>query len=59
MYEKGWGVQQDSVLALKWYTLADRAGEHTAAEKRDMLVKTMVPAQIAEARRLAQDWKPK
>lgn len=30
-----------------------------AVQNRDMLAKTMTPAQIAEAQRLAAEWKPK
>lgn len=59
MYENGHGVPQDYVQAHKWYNLAGAAGETRAATMRDDLAKKMTSAQIAEAQRLAQEWKPK
>ena len=32
---------------------------HTAGEESDIVAKEMTPAQIAEANRLAREWKPK
>jgi uncharacterized protein len=40
-YDRGEGVRQDHVEAVKWYLLA-----------------RMTPEQIAEAQRLASEWKP-
>jgi len=59
MFHLGLGVPQDFVQAYMWYDLAaaDRI-EHTASF-RDALAKQMTPAQIAEAQKLARDWKPK
>lgn len=59
MYEKGQGVRQDFVQAHMWYNLSAADGEKRAAEARDALAKQMTPAQIAEAQRLAREWKPK
>jgi TPR repeat protein len=59
MYEQGRGVLQDFVQAHKWYNLAAVQGEPRAAEARDALTKQMTPAQIAEAQKLAREWKPK
>jgi TPR repeat protein len=59
MYEEGQGVFQDSVQAHMWYSLAAAHGEQRAAEARDALAKQMTPAQIAEAQKLAREWKPK
>src|SRR5512146_1948589 len=59
MYAQGQGVLQDFVQAHMWYNLAGANGEWKAAEARDSLAKRMTPAQIAEAQRLAQNWKPK
>ncbi len=64
MYEKGRGVLQDYVQAHKWFNLA--ASRHSRGKDRDIavlnrniLAAKMTPAQIAEAQRLAREWKPK
>ena len=67
MYGKGESVPQDSVQAYMWFNLA--ASRYSASEKtemrdlavnnRDGAASTMTPAQIAEAQRLAREWKPK
>jgi len=59
MYEKGQGVTQDYVQAHMWYNLAAERGLKLGKEYRDRLAKKMTPEQIAEARRLAREWKPK
>jgi TPR repeat protein len=59
MYFYGDGVPQDYVLAHMWFNLGAAGGEKKAAELRDMLAKQMTPAQIAEAQKLAREWKPK
>ena len=58
MYDDGQGVRQDIVQAHKWYNLAATNGDKPAAELRDALAKQMTPAQIAEAQKLAREWKP-
>jgi hypothetical protein len=65
MYDKGQGVPQDYVQAHKWYNLAasgfsaasDGRGKDAAAA-RDAVAAKMTPAQIAEAQKLAREWKP-
>jgi len=61
MYEKGQGVPQDYVQAHMWVNLA--ASGSVAVERearaRELLAQKMTPAQIAEAQRLAREWKPK
>ena len=59
MYAEGQGVLQDSVQAHMWYSLAAAQGDQRAAEARDALAKQMTSAQIAEAQKLAREWKPK
>jgi uncharacterized protein len=59
MYARGRGVLQDFIQAHKWYNLSAAHGENRSAELRDALAKEMTPAQIAEAQRLAREWKPK
>jgi hypothetical protein len=58
-YEEGEGVPQNYVLAHMWYTLATAQKLKIAADLRDDLAKKMTPAQIAEAQKLAREWKPK
>ncbi|MBP2679069.1 MAG: hypothetical protein H6Q82_2134, partial [Deltaproteobacteria bacterium] len=60
------GVLQDYVLAHKWFNLAASrypASEIDARKKaihnRDLVASKMTPAQIAEAQKLAREWKPK
>ena len=63
MYAKGQGVPQDYVQAHKWINLAaSRASGPDAAKygkARDRVADKMTPAQVAEAQRLAREWKPK
>ncbi len=64
MYGKGQGVAQDYVQAHMWFNLAASRlppGEerHAAVQGRDVAEKRMTPALVAEAQRLARDWKPK
>ena len=57
-YDFGKGVPKDSVEAYKWYNLAAAQGDETAATNRLDLENRMTPEQIAEAQRLARDFKP-
>ncbi len=59
MYERGQGVTQDYVQANMWYNLAAARGQKDAGKFRDSLAEKMTPAQIAEAQRMAREWKPK
>jgi TPR repeat protein len=62
LYGFGKGVPQDLVQALMWYELATEhttgGDKTTIAEMRDDLMGKMTPQQIAEARKLAREWKP-
>jgi TPR repeat protein len=71
MYREGQGVPQDSVRAHMWLNLSaahystnegynDVYGDlrNTAAAYRDELATKMTTEQIAEAQRLAREWKP-
>ena len=62
MYLNGQGVARDEVQAYKWLDLA--AATYTTKSERDEAGKTrdsvathMTPAQIAEAQKLAREWK--
>ena len=57
-YFKGLGVPQDYAIAYMWLNLGAAGGNKDAAKFRDALISNMTPAQIAEAQRLARDWKP-
>jgi len=66
MYAKGMGVRQDYLEAHKWFNLAASRVTASSAKlreisvnARDAVAKHMTPAQIAEAQRLAREWKPK
>jgi TPR repeat protein len=59
MYLFGHGVPQDYVIAHQWLNLAAANGYKTAQEGRDLAAAQMTPAQIAEAQRLAREWKPR
>ena len=58
-YQTGYGVQQDYVQAHMWYNLSATQGWGPAAVSRTILEKAMTPAQVAEAQKLAREWKPK
>ena len=56
-YRDGHGVPQDYVLAHMWMNLAASQDDWFAQGRNDLATK-MTPAQIAEAQRLAREWKP-
>jgi uncharacterized protein len=65
MYYFGQGVPQDYVQAHMWFSLAaqgllasDAELRNLAVTNRDRVVAKMTPAQIAEAQKLAREWKP-
>ncbi len=58
-YAQGRGVPRDYVQAHMWENLAAAQGDEPARKLRDKLAKKMTPAQLAEAQRLAREWKPK
>ena len=57
LYWNGQGVPQDVVLAYMWFSLA-AAHEPDAVEERDLAASQMTSDEIAEAQRLAREWKP-
>ncbi len=64
MYQNGKGVPQDYVQAHLWYTLAASKlipgkTRDQSVKSRDIVTEKMTPAQIAEAQKLAREWKPK
>jgi uncharacterized protein len=58
MYAKGDGVPQDYIRAHLWLSLSAAQGNQKAITAREVAERTMTPVQIAEAQKLARDWKP-
>ena len=52
-------MPQDYVLAHKWLNLAAVEGDKESEKARNLVEKLMTSAEIAEAQRLAREWKPK
>ena len=50
---------ENEVQALVWFNLAVAHGYQRAARDRDALAQGMTPAQVAEAQKLTDEWKPK
>jgi uncharacterized protein len=66
LYANGRGVRQDYVQAHKWFNLAAASYPPTeiesrvkALKNRELVAHKMTPPQLAEAQRLATEWKPK
>jgi hypothetical protein len=70
MYGTGRGVPQDFMLAYMWLNLAAYRAEYSVREEvaeirdnatraRDLTAAQMSPDQIAEAQKMAREWKPK
>ena len=57
LYVKGEGVPQDYVQAHMWSSLSAAQGGGT--NNQDIIAARMTPPQIAEAQKLAREWKPK
>ena len=57
-YDNGLGVPQDRIRSYMWFDLSAAQGREGAAAFRDLIARRMTPAQIAEAQRLAREWKP-
>ncbi len=58
-YANGEGVPQDYVLAHMWLNLAVAQGSKNGILFRDEFAESMTSEQVAEAQRLAREWKPK
>jgi uncharacterized protein len=59
MYANGEGVPQDYTAAQMWFNLAAGSRNRNAVKARDIVAAQLTPAQIAEAQKLAREWKPK
>jgi len=60
MYSLAQGVEENVVLAHMWINLAIAQGERekSAIDLRNDLERAMSPEQVAEAQKLAREWKP-
>ncbi len=58
-YATGLGVPQDNVQAYMWLSVAAARGDQDAVSNRNRVARQMTPEQIAEAQKLASEWKPK
>jgi TPR repeat protein len=63
LYAYGRGVPQDYVQAYMWFQLAashfpEKENRERAIKNRDIIAAEMTPAQIADAQKLAREWKP-
>ena len=59
MYVQGQGVPQDYVQAHMWFNLSTARGYEGARRNRDIAAGRITPNQLAEAQRLAREWRPK
>ena len=59
IYSKGQGVPQNYVLAHKWLNLSAVEGDKKYEKRRTLVELRMSPVQLAEAQRLAREWRPK
>jgi hypothetical protein len=55
-YERGDGVAKYEVEAYKWYLLAAAQGDNKARRNASILELMLLPEQVAEGKRRAQDW---
>jgi len=58
MYDNGNGVTQNYTKAHMWVNIAASSGFTKAGKARDIVATKMTPKQIAEAQKMAAEWKP-
>ena len=58
MYAVGKGVKRDYVRAYKWLSLCAAAGESSCEAQRDLAAKKLSSSKLANAQRMAREWKP-
>jgi uncharacterized protein len=58
LYAEGRGVAKDDVIAMMWLDLVAAQGYWGATDQQSLLAKEMTPDQIAQAKKLADEWKP-
>lgn len=58
MYANSQGVPRDLVRAYMWFELSAAQGYKDAIQARETVSERVTPEQIAEAQKLAREWKP-
>jgi hypothetical protein len=58
-YLLGDGVPKDNLMAYMWSNIAAASGDDAGAKIRESASKEMTPEQIAKARQMSQEWKPR
>ena len=58
LYEYGWGVERDTVLAYAWYNIAASGGYDKAKQNLARVEKAIKPEELREAQTLSREWKP-
>jgi TPR repeat protein len=58
VYLNGFGAPQDYILSHMWSSLSAAQGMPSAMNNRELVEKRMTREQIAEAQKLAREWKP-
>ena len=58
-YLRGTGVPKDYFESYFWLNLAATSGSPQVVKLRDAAEAELMPSKVAEAQRLARDWKPK
>ncbi len=59
MYHKGEGVTKNNLISHMWHSFAVLNGLKKSEEYRVKVTRNMTPEQIAEAQKLARDWREK
>ncbi len=58
LYEFGWGVDKDIVLAYAWYNIAASGDFAKAKQNLARVEKAIKPEELREAQTLSREWKP-
>ena len=58
MYATGQAVPQDYVQAYAWFSVSLALDNDVSAKNRDKVAALMTPSQIAEAGKIASEWRP-
>jgi TPR repeat protein len=59
MYAIGRGVKRDYVRSYFWFSLCAAGGDERCAAKRDEVAARLKPSKLAQAQRMASEWKPR
>ena len=58
MYAEGKGALRDNIKAYKWFSLCSAAGNDACTAQRDLVAKKLNSSKLADATRLAREFKP-